>query len=61
VAPGGGRLINTGSWVHEPGFVGRGASDNPYWPGRTVLLADDRPPELCGLLDSVSPETLRGR
>ena len=57
--PSGTRLLNTGSWVHEPGFIGEAAAGSPYWPGRCVSLADDGPPELLGLLAAVAPEALR--
>jgi len=44
-------LVNTGSWVHEPGFLGRDPSTSPYRPGFAVRLGDDGPPELVNLLD----------
>jgi predicted phosphodiesterase len=52
--PGGGRLVNSGSWVHEPAFLGDPPRrENPYWPGTCVTLEDDEPPHLEGLLDEL--------
>jgi hypothetical protein len=46
-----GRLLNTGSWVYEPGFVGDNPRVSPYRPGFAAALGDDGPPELVNLLD----------
>jgi predicted phosphodiesterase len=51
--PGGGRLINTGSWIHEPAFLGDPPHEGPYWPGTCVVVEDDEPPRLERLLDTV--------
>jgi hypothetical protein len=40
------RLMNTGSWVYAPLFLGARPSDSPYWPGRCVIVEDGRAPEL---------------
>ncbi|MEX1142755.1 MAG: metallophosphoesterase [Thermoleophilaceae bacterium] len=48
--PGGTRLTNTGSWIHEPVFVAGDGPSNPYWPGRVTLLTDTGPPELRNVL-----------
>ena len=40
------RLLNTGSWVYQPLFLGRRASDSPYWPGRCVVVEDGSAPRL---------------
>jgi hypothetical protein len=40
------RLMNTGSWVYAPLFLGARPSDSPYWPGRCVVVEEGRPPEL---------------
>ena len=40
------RLLNTGSWVYTPAFVGRSPERSPYWPGRCAIVEDGRPPEL---------------
>jgi hypothetical protein len=52
VAPGGALMINSGSWVHEPGFLGRRPESSPYRPGFAVVVADAGPPELVNLLDA---------
>jgi predicted phosphodiesterase len=49
--PGGGRLINTGSWVADDAFAPAGGGVNPYAPGTCVFLGDDGPPQLERLLD----------
>ena len=48
-----GPLINTGSWIHEPAFLGREPKSSPYWPGHVALVPDDGPPELVSLLDEL--------
>lgn len=35
-----GRLVNTGSWVHEETFLGDDPRDSPYFPGTIVVVAD---------------------
>jgi predicted phosphodiesterase len=54
------RLMNTGSWVYEPAYLGAAPTDSPYWPGSCVFLRDDGPPELRHLLRDLSHEELRG-
>lgn len=51
--PGGARLTNSGSWLHERAFVGDDGPSNPYWPGRVVLLDDHGPPRLANALHGV--------
>jgi hypothetical protein len=51
VAANGAAILNTGSWVHEPTFLGREPGSSPYRPGFGILLADEGPPELVNLLD----------
>jgi hypothetical protein len=46
-----GRLLNTGSWVHEPRFIGPDPLGSPYRPGFAVIVGDDGPPELVNVLD----------
>ena len=41
-----GPLINTGSWIFEPAFLGREPKDSPYWPGHVAYVPDEGPPEL---------------
>jgi hypothetical protein len=50
--PGGGGLLNTGSWVHEPAFVREGRA-SPYWPGTVAVVEDDGAPRLRRLLDEL--------
>ena len=49
--PGGGRLWNSGSWVHEPTFIGAEPTESPYFPGVVVWVDDDGPPRPERLLD----------
>jgi predicted phosphodiesterase len=50
--PAGGRLLNTGSWVHEPAFLGHPPRpENPYWPGTCVVVEGDDPPRLERVMD----------
>jgi predicted phosphodiesterase len=51
--PGGGRLLNTGSWIHEPAFVRERGRESPYWPGTVAIVEDDGPPRLERLLDEL--------
>lgn len=46
-----GRLLNIGSWVYEPGYLGERPSESPYRPGFAAIVDDDGPPELVNLLD----------
>jgi hypothetical protein len=50
-APTGSSLWNTGSWVHEPAFLGDDPRSSPYRPGFAVVVEDDGPPALVNLLD----------
>jgi hypothetical protein len=45
------RLINVGSWVHEPRFVGDDPLGSPYRPGFAAIVGDNGPPELINVLD----------
>ncbi len=51
VSPTGARLLNTGSWTHEPVFLGRDPGSSPYRPGFAVSVPDAGAPELVNLLD----------
>ena len=55
--PGGGSLINSGSWVFEDHYLGRGWG-GPYWPGGAVELDGDGAPRPVRLLDDVSAARL---
>jgi hypothetical protein len=45
------RLWNSGSWCHEPAFVGPPGRRGPYWPGTVVRLGDSGPPEVGNVLE----------
>lgn len=47
----GARMINIGSWVSEPNFVGTESRSSPYRPGFCMVLDGDAEPELKNLLD----------
>jgi hypothetical protein len=54
-APGGIRLWNTGSWLHEPVFLPSDTpAESPYWPGTVVRLGDEGPPEVDNALRGVA-------
>jgi len=53
--PGGPKLVNTGCWVHEEVFLGRGGRRSPYWPGTVVEVGDEGPPRLRNLLEEWEP------
>ena len=46
------RLLNTGSWVYEPGYLGDSPGSSPYRPGFAAVVGDEGPPELVNLLDA---------
>jgi len=48
-----GRVHNTGSWVHQPHFLGDAPAQSPYFPGTAVLIEDDQPPRLLRLLEAL--------
>lgn len=48
--PGGARLINSGSWVLEPRFMGPDPGVSPYRPGFAVTVENSGPPQLSNLL-----------
>lgn len=52
--PGGGRLANTGSWVHEGVFLDDAGPSNPYWPGRVTWVEESGPPRLETVLPASS-------
>jgi predicted phosphodiesterase len=45
-----GPLVNTGSWIHEPAFLGREPSKSPYRPGHIAFVTDAGAPELRNVL-----------
>ena len=46
-------LVNAGSWILEPRFLGERPRESPYWPGHCVLLDDEGPPRLRRLVDEL--------
>jgi hypothetical protein len=52
-----GPLVNTGSWIHEPYFLGADPLGSPYFPGHVVFVDDDGPPRLERLLDALPSGT----
>ena len=57
-APSGTRLLNSGSWVHEPPFLGDGdPRESPYFPGTCVWVPAEGAPELRRLLDRLPTGT----
>jgi predicted phosphodiesterase len=52
--PGGARLWNSGSWLHEPVFLRSRPGDSPYWPGTVLRLRDMGPPEVDNGLRGVT-------
>ncbi len=52
-AHGGTRILNTGCWLHEPGFMGPAPQRSPYRPGFAAILEDSGPPRLVNLLDGI--------
>jgi predicted phosphodiesterase len=54
--PTGARLMNCGSWTWAPQLASGSAGQGPYWPGRTVIVGDDGPPQLVGVLEDL-PES----
>jgi hypothetical protein len=47
----GAQLMNVGSWVYDPSFLGDSPASSPYRPGFAAVVEDGRPPELVNLLD----------
>jgi predicted phosphodiesterase len=56
--PGGGRLLNTGSWMHSPTLLRSTAAQSPYWPGTIAVIEGGGEPELRHLLDDMTREEL---
>jgi hypothetical protein len=49
----GGRLVNTGSWVHQPHFATGPPGASPYWPGTAVMVEEAGPPRLLRLVGAL--------
>lgn len=58
VTPTGASLLNTGSWVHEPGFLGTDPLNSPYRAGFCVMVEDAGQPQLMNLRDGQSARRL---
>lgn len=52
------RLFNTGSWLYEPNLLNTTPQGSPYWPGCSIWITDDEPPELRQILEGVTHEQL---
>ena len=52
------RLVNSGSWRHEPVVAHRLGPAGRYWPGGGVSLGDDGVPRSVGLLDGLDEREL---
>jgi Calcineurin-like phosphoesterase len=48
--PRGVRLVNSGSWVYEPAYLGAAGVQSEHWPGTCVLLGREGPPEVKRVL-----------
>jgi Calcineurin-like phosphoesterase len=44
-------VLNTGSWIHEPTWIGADPRRSPYRPGFAAVVEESGPPELINLLD----------
>jgi hypothetical protein len=53
-----GRLLNSGSWILEPAFLGERPRESPYFPGHAVIVPHDGPPVLRPLLAELDLELL---
>jgi predicted phosphodiesterase len=54
-AANGTKLLNSGSWVHMPGLLGKApAANSAYWPGTVVEVDDEGPPRARLLLEHLS-------
>lgn len=58
IATGGGRLVNSGSWIYEPHFLTARPGESPYWPGACIEIDDDGRPRLRRLLEGRSHDDL---
>ena len=51
LTPAGARILNTGSWIYEPSWIGQTPARSPYRPGFAAIVPEAGPPELVNLLD----------
>lgn len=54
------RLVNTGSWVYEPAYLGPSFEQSSYWPGTCTFVPSEGPPQLGHLLQGLSYTELCG-
>jgi hypothetical protein len=57
-APGGARLHNAGSWIHEAYLVGDPPHESPYWGGGAVRVREGQAPEHLRLLPGATARLL---
>jgi predicted phosphodiesterase len=57
--PRGVKLVNSGSWVYEPDYLGPAAGESEHWPGTYVLLGNEGHPRVKRLLRGVTAQELR--
>jgi hypothetical protein len=48
-------IVNSGSWVDQPDFLGPNPASSPYRAGFGVEIAGEGPPALVNLLSEASP------
>jgi len=51
---GGTQLVNTGSWVYEPAYLGPSFEESSYWPGTCTFISSEGPPRLEHLLQGLT-------
>jgi hypothetical protein len=52
----GARLMNCGAWTWAPQLASGSEGKGPYWPGRMIVVDDEGPPRLVGVLEDL-PES----
>jgi hypothetical protein len=52
-AANGAKILNTGSWVYQPHFLGETPAVSAYWPGTAVRIEDEGAPEIVRLLETL--------
>jgi hypothetical protein len=50
ITPRGVRLVNSGSWVYEPAYLGPAGARSEHWPGTCVMVGSEGRPEVNRLL-----------
>jgi predicted phosphodiesterase len=54
------QLVNTGSWVYEPAYLGPSFDESSYWPGTVTFVSSEGPPRLEHLLKGLAFTELGG-